>query len=599
VVVQAEDWLSKLADKFYGDPLAYLAIAEATNAKNAADPSYAKIENVDLIEPGWKLCLPPTVAAQSATPAGAEQAAAGALSEVVAKTVQLDAGLIEGLASGDVLSFKGIPYAAPPVGDLRWRAPQPVTPWDGVRQATAFGPDCAQAPGEAEKIQTTPAEDCLFVNVWRPANVPLGARLPVMVWIHGGGFVGGGASIPWYDGSAFARQGIVVVSLNYRLGRLGFFAHPALLAANEGPVGNFGLMDQIAALQWVQRNVAAFGGDPGQVTLVGESAGGASVLALLTSPATVGLFHRVMVLSGGGRDAIGGRPMTGGTPELPSAGQIDAGFAQSLGITGDGPEALAALRALPAETVQGDLTLEKLAAEALLGAQVYQGTQMVDGVIVTGQPGDLLRGGQALQVPMAIGTTALDLPLFFPTSRTDPLSYFGPDAGQAHTAYNAPATLDQNSLALLLLSIGADMTMHEPARYAAKQMTARGNLVWLYRFTYTAESTRPQATGQTHAGELPFLFDQLAARYGDAVTPQDQQMADAFNTYIANYAKNGDPNGEGLPAWPAFDPAKFDLMDFTLDGGPVYGPDPRAARVELVERVSDAQAKGLPTYESD
>jgi para-nitrobenzyl esterase len=507
-------------------------------------------------------------------------------SALMANTVKLDTGLIEGGVSEDVLSFKGIPYAAPPVGELRWRVPQPVMPWEGVRQATTFGPDCAQAPGDAEKIQTTPAEDCLFVNVWRPANVEPGARLPVMVWIHGGGFVGGGASIPWYDGSVFARQGTVVVSLNYRLGRLGFFAHPALLAAQEGPVGNFGLMDQIAALQWVQRNIAAFGGDPGTVTLIGESAGGASVLALLTSPVAAGLFHRVMVLSGGGRNAIGGRQMTGGTPELPSADQVDAGFAQLLGISGAGPEALATLRALPAETVQGDLTLDKLLNEALLGAQIYQGTQMIDGTLVTGQPGELLRSGQALQTPMVIGTTALDLPLFFPPSRTDPLSYFGADAGKARAAYNTPATLDQNSLALLLLAIGADMTMHEPARYAAKQMTARGNPVWLYRFTYTAEATRPQATGQTHAGELPFLFDQLAGRYGDAVTPKDQQAAEAFNTHVANYVKTGDPNGEGLPAWPAFDPAQFSLMHFTLDDGPVYGPDPQAARVELVEQAA-------------
>nr|HMN29434.1 carboxylesterase family protein [Caldilineaceae bacterium] len=224
-------------------------------------------------------------------------ASVGELGEQIA---QIDSGLIEGTLADSVLSFKGIPYAAPPLGDLRWRAPQPVTPWTGVRQTTAFGADCAQAPGDVEKIQTTPSEVCLFVNVWRPSEIeprPEGARkLPVMVWIHGGGFVGGGASIPWYDGSAFARQGMVVISLNYRLGRLGFFAHPALLAAQEGPVGNFGFMDQIAALQWVQRNAAAFGGDPQQVTLVGQSAGGASVLALLTSPVTTGLFQQVVVL---------------------------------------------------------------------------------------------------------------------------------------------------------------------------------------------------------------------------------------------------------------------------------------------------------------
>lgn len=507
-------------------------------------------------------------------------------------TAQIDSGLIEGAVAGEVLSFKGIPYAAPPIGELRWRAPQPVAPWAGVRQATAYGADCAQAPGDFEKIETTPSEDCLFLNVWRPANLAPDASLPVLVWIHGGGFVGGGTSIPWYDGSAFARQGIVVVSMNYRLGRLGFFAHPALLAADEGPVGNFGYMDQIAALEWVQRNIAAFGGNPNAVTLVGQSAGGAAVLALLTSPVTTGLFDQVMVMSGGGRDALVLREMTGGTRQRPSVDQIDATFAESVGVVGDGPDALAALRALTAETVQGDFNLEQLAAEALTGAQIFQGTQMIDGTIVTGQPGDILRNGEVPPAPLVIGTTALDLPLFFPPSKLDPFAYFGADADQARVAYDATAVVDQEGFVRLLLSMGVDMTMHEPARSAATQMTARGNPAWLYRFTYTAEATRPEAMEQSHAGELPFLFDLLAARYGDAVTAKDQQTATAFNRYIANFVKTGDPNGDGLPAWPLFDPAQFDLLDFTLDDGPVFGPDPRAARIELLERAAAAQAQG-------
>jgi para-nitrobenzyl esterase len=502
----------------------------------------------------------------------------------------VDGGIIAGSVADGVLAFKGIPYAAPPVGALRWRAPQPVVAWQGTRPATAFGPDCAQAPSTIEPLQTIPAEDCLSVNVWRPAEARSSAQLPVLVWLHGGGFVGGGTSIPWYDGSAFARQGIVVVSVNYRLGRLGFFAHPALLNANEGPVGNFGFMDQIAALEWVQRNAPAFGGDPGNVTLVGESAGGAAVLALLTSPAATGLFQRAMVMSGGGRNGLVLRQMTGGTPERPSADQIDAAFAQSLGVTGDGPEALAALRALPAATVQGDYTLERLAVEALLGQQIYQGTQMIDGVTVIDHPGRLLRDGQVPPMPLLIGSTADELPLFLPP-RTDPFSYFGDDAEAARVAYNAPPTLDRESLIALLVQIGMDTTMNEPARFAAKQMTARGNAAWLYRFTYTAEATRPALLRQAHAGELPFMFDQLAARYGAAVTTNDEQTANAFNSYVANYAKTGDPNGAGLPVWPRFDPARFELLNFSLDDGPVYGPDPRAARVELVERAADLRGQ--------
>lgn len=501
--------------------------------------------------------------------------------------VQIDSGLIEGAVAGDVLAFKGIPYAAPPVGELRWRPPQPVEPWQAVRPATEFGADCAQAPGDTEKIQTTPSEDCLFINVWRPAHVEPDVKLPVLVWIHGGGFVGGGASIPWYDGSAFARQGIVVVSFNYRLGRLGFFAHPALLAANERPVGNYGYMDQIAALRWVQTNIETFGGDPQHVTLIGQSAGGASVLTHLTSPKSKGLFHQVMVLSGGGRNGILSRQMTGGTPQRPSADQTDAIFAASLGITGDGPDALTALRALPAETVQGYVNLNRLAAEALLGAQIYDGAQMIDGEIVVGHPGDILRNGQTPRAPMLIGTTEVDVPLFFPPSLLEPFAYFGEDADQARAAFEAPEPLDQQGLMIVLLRIGADMTMHEPARYAARQMTTGGSPVWLYRFTYTAESTRPESTGQSHAEELPFLFDNLAGRYGDAVTEQDEAMAKAFNAYVANYVKYGDPNGDGLPAWPRFAPAQYELMQFTLDDGLVFGPDPRAERIRLLERAAD------------
>jgi para-nitrobenzyl esterase len=437
-------------------------------------------------------------------------------------TIQIDAGLVEGVVGGDVQAFKGIPYAAPPVGELRWREPQPVASWSEVRQATTYGNDCMQLVTKDEPIQTTPSEDCLYVNIWRPANTEPDAKLPVMVWIHGGGYVGGGSSIPWYDGSAFARQGIVVVSFNYRLGRFGFFIHPALVAAQEGAVGNFGYMDQITALKWVQTNIGAFGGDPQQVTLVGESAGGASVLHLLTSPLTTGLFQQVMILSGGGRRALVSRQMSEGTAEHPSADQIDANFAKSVGIEGDGPEALTALRALPTDVLVGDLSLPKLLNEALVGSQIYSGTPMVDGVIVTAEPGEILSSGGAANVSLIIGTTALDLPLYFPPSKLDPFAYFGADGEAARAAYNAPATLDQNSLMLLLLSIGADMTMHEPARFVARQMTAAGNPAWLYRFTYTAESTRPASNAQAHAGELPFLFNMLAAKYGEQVTDKDQ-----------------------------------------------------------------------------
>jgi para-nitrobenzyl esterase len=526
--------------------------------------------------------------------------------------VETQSGRVQGLVQDRLIIFKGIPYAAPPVGDLRWREPQPPEPWTDVLETTAFVHDCMQQVVDFEPIQTTPSEDCLYLNIWMPDYADPGDNLPVMVWIHGGGFVGGGTSIPVYDGSAFARQGIVVVSVNYRLGRLGFFAHPALIAANEGMVGNFGYMDQIAALKWVQNNIGAFGGDPQRVTVIGQSAGGASVLTLLTSPLTEGLFHQAMVMSGGGRHPIISRPMSGGTTSAPSADQVDAAFAATLGIEGDSADTLAALRAIPAEDLAAGLDLTSVLSVGLSCRIVelqnpagydpdcrpgYSGTQILDGTIVTGSPEEMILSGRAHYVPIVVGTTAADLLEFLPPSLNDPYTYFGDDARAARSHYELPflarAVLVLRGQGELrqyvpLLSMGADMTMHEPSRFVAREFTAHGVPAWLYRFTYTAESARPASDRQSHAGELPFMFDTIDSVYGDAVTPNDRRMSLTFNTYVGNFVKTGNPNGGGLLYWQPFD-GLFNLMDFSLEDGPVYGLDPRADGIRLVERAADAQ----------
>jgi para-nitrobenzyl esterase len=525
------------------------------------------------------------------------------------------AGTVQGIVEDGVVSFKGIPFAAPPTGELRWGPPQPEAPWSGLRKAASFVHDCMQQVTQAEVLTVPPSEDCLYLNVWRPEWADEGDRLPVMVWIHGGGFVGGGTSSPTYDGSAFARQGIIVVSSNYRLGRLGFFAHPAVLV--ESGTGNFGTLDQVAALRWVQEGAAAFGGDPERVTIVGESAGGASVLNLLTSAEADGLFHQAMVMSGGGRQPLVTRQMTGGTAIAPSADQVDLAFAESLGIAGDGADALEALRALDEATLNAGLDLEAVFTMAfgcviaeLRDPATYDpacrpslaGTPMIDGWLVTGAPQDAFLAGANHPVPIVIGTTAADLPEFFPPRVTDPYPYFGGDARAARRHYALPFLAQaalllkgQSGLRQLLpvAAIGADMTMHEPARFIARETTLQGAPAWLYRFTYTAESTRPGSKKQVHAGELPFLFDTLESRYGDAVTDADRRTAAAFNTYVGNFVRTGDPNGSGLPTWPAFDPAAVDLLDFSLEDGPVFRRDDRAAGIEIVERALDRMARSV------
>lgn len=499
-----------------------------------------------------------------------------------ATVVRIETGEIEGAVSDGVASFKGIPFAAPPVGALRWRAPQPPAPWDGVRPATAFGHDCMQLaePSDAAPPGTTPDEDCLVVNVWRPAETTPGEKLPVLFWIHGGGYVNGGSSPALYDGGGFARQGLVVVSANYRLGRFGFFVHPALLAAGEGPVGNFGYQDQLAALRWVQRNVAAFGGDPARVTIVGESAGGGSVLHLLVSPAAKGLFQRAAVLSGGGRGhLLGGMQPSGGTPAQPSADQVGAAFAKAAGVAGDDAAALAALRALPADVVRGDLNMSAL----MRFPADYAMGPIVDGEIVVATPAERLRRGEGARVPILIGTTGADLPLTLPPSRGEPYAMFGADAERARALYDPADQLPPLRIALIL---GADLTMQEPARFVAKQATRAGAPAWLYRFDYVPESLRAEQDAAPHAGELPFVFDTLPARYGAAATDADRAMARVVSGYFANFAKGGDPNGPGLPAWPKYAPARPDLMLFTNDGAAVR-PDPWQERLDLIERALD------------
>ena len=495
-------------------------------------------------------------------------AAAGSNDEV-----KVDAGVLKGAVDKGVLSFKGIPFAAPPVGNLRWKPPQPVTPWTGVRPATAYGSDCMQLPfpGDAAPLGTPPAEDCLVLNVWRPATAS--KKLPVMVWIYGGGFVNGGSSPAVYDGSQFAKRGVVLVSFNYRVGRFGFFAHPALTKESpNGPLGNYCYLDQIAALKWVQKNIAAFGGDPANVTIFGESAGGMSVLTMMTSPLAKGLFHKAIVESGGGRDGVFptrylNKPGANG---LPSAEAVGVDFAKANGITGEDAAALAALRALPADKIVAGLNMASMMTPTYAGP-------MIDGTIIVESSETALKAGRFAKVPVIVGANSADIGFSFARSIDEVFAPFGANADKARAAYDPQKTDKVREVGTL---VAMDRMMVEPARFIARTVAAAGQPSYPYRFSYVAESMRAQWPGAPHATEIPFVFDTVQARYGKDLTPADKAAAEAANAYWVAFAKTGNPNGDGRPTWPACSGACDTLLDFA-NGGPAPGQDPWTARLDL------------------
>ncbi|OYX65490.1 MAG: hypothetical protein B7Y88_08485 [Sphingomonadales bacterium 32-64-17] len=509
--------------------------------------------------------------------------AAAFAAPAMAQVVTIDVGQIGGATADGIESRKGIPFAQPPVGDLRWRAPQPVDAWEGVYEATEFSNDCMQIPfaADAAPLGTPPDEDCLYLNVWRPEGTTADDRLPVMFWIYGGGFVNGGSSPAVYDGSELARQGVILVSFNYRLGRFGFFAHPALTEANDdnGLLGNYGYIDQVAALRWVQRNIAAFGGDPGKVTIFGESAGGGSVSMMMTSPMTRGLFDKAIVMSGGGRAGLRSTTPVH-SDDGPDGEDAGLAFAEWAGVEGERADALAALRALPADVVATGVGLAQQPVAPHSGP-------LIDGMVVLHPFDEVYAAGDAAPVSFMAGANTADIGFGPPLEGDVFAAHFGLYAEQARAAYADVADLPQQALQS---AIYADEMMVEPARYMVQKMTESGQKAWHYRAGYVPEVMREEwASGLPHATEIPFFFRTIDARYPGKTTAADHAASAAMSAAFVNFAKTGDPNGPGAPAWPLYDDETRPVMLFGLDGNH-GGEDPWRARLDVAQALAEGSS---------
>jgi para-nitrobenzyl esterase len=480
--------------------------------------------------------------------------------------VKVETGRVKGTLEDGLSVFRGIPYAAPPVGNLRWRPPQPAAKWKGIRMATEYGRACMQVNAAISNLPA-PSEDCLFVNVWTPAK-RASERLPVMVWIHGGGFTAGTPAEQLYHGEWLAQKGVVVVSVGYRLGVFGFLAHPALSAESEHHVsGNYGLLDMIAALQWVQTNIAGFGGNPGRVTIFGESAGAIAVSQLCASPLAKGLFHAAISESGGSFGPVrdGGGPGENMQP-LDTAEKAGAAWAQSAGVA-----TLADLRAMPADNLMSS-------------AQRQRGVSwpIADGWVIPGDQYKLYEARRYNDVPVLIGYNS------------DEGATFGVPASQ--TAYVQSVKDRYASFADKLLAAypggetpAAKKTARDLTRDSAfgwhtwtwarlQQKTGTSN-VFLYYFdehpVYAADSPRA-GFGTPHSEELPYVFRQLREHRRPPPTPKDEAMSDLVRTYWTNFAKTFDPNGGGLPAWPAFTNAEPRMLHIAADAtkaGPIVSEE--------------------------
>jgi len=465
--------------------------------------------------------------------------------------------LVDG--SSGIIAYKGIPYAAPPVGDLRWKAPAPVVSWAGTHAATDFGPACMGGGHRGD----TNDEDCLYLNVWTQTVKP--EPQAVMVWIHGGGFTGGSGSGASYYGTHLAERGVVVVTINYRLNVFGFMAHPELAAeSGYGGSGNYGLMDITSALQWVHDNIGAFGGDPGRVTIFGESAGGGAVMSTMLVPQSRGLFQGAI----GESNWVYGWDRGESEPIRRQASAEAAGLEVAKNLGGeDGPTTLAEMRDASAEEVLGAY---RAVAYSPFTREGFGWGPSVDGHVIPDDPVAMYESGRQSDVPLIVGMNGNEGILFTRALGIDTKAKFESLVRSAYPADIADQALalyevtDDSKAGAGMAHLAHDLYFAGPVLLHAKSQANVSSPAWLYHFTRVPPSTWGASMGSHHTAEIRYVFGNLTgpgsyappmAAEGEEPSDVDKRLSDTMMSYWVQFAKTGDPNVDGQPAWPEYDPA--------------------------------------------
>lgn len=485
-------------------------------------------------------------------------------------TVDVTGGLIEGVEQDGILMYKGIPFAAPPVGELRWKAPAPVQPWTGVKKADAFCSACMQAANAMGNTAPV-SEDCLYLNVWTPAKMT-DEKLPVIFWVHGGGYSGGSTSTPMYDGTGFAKKGVILVSVAYRLGPFGFLAYPELSRESGHGSGTYGILDMIAGLKWTKDNIAKFGGDPSNVTIFGHSAGGAAISLLAATPLTKGLFHHAICMSGGSFTPLQTSKENGANLAIPALNVAEStgeDFLKKLGVAD-----IRAARALNAEDIQKKLDSEMKGMRFRPAA---------DGYVISNDLYTLYEEGRFNDTPVLLGHTSDETAAFGGNKNITPEEFEKQIKSQYGSHGDAILSVYPHSTDAEATKSSRDLRNDTSFAWNtwtwSRLQTQKGkNKAYQYYFDYHPDS--PDG-GSGHGSDVPYAFRTLAGGPDEQPKEEDLKLSDMISTYWTNFAKTGNPNGQGLPEWPAF--AVDDQKVMFFDENPGVRPVPNLDRLKVID----------------